>query len=970
MKMKKNSLFLFLLCALPLLSFADLVLMEKGQPKCTIILRKGAEPPERHAAKEFAHFLGKIANGREPAIGDKAVKGSVPVYLELTKDSRVKEEGFKITADGRTLRIAGRESVGVLYGAYKVLKEYGGIRWLFPGKDGEYFKVKPTIKVPKGTIIENPSFTHRDISRVCMGWSSPVMDTLDWGVRNYMRFHSAARKIVLPHLRAGREARAVKCFFGNHCFSPLLVYNPDLKGKAHREAAEKMFKEYPEYFPLIHGKRVFTSHGGVNPQPCTSNPDVIRIIADNAVKQFRNAPKPCVLSFGNNDSTQWCQCKNCVAIDTPEERENGTVATRYWTFANAVFKRIHEQAPDLQLEGWTYQNFSRAPKGVKPSKLVRQILVSNHRKCWKHALDDKNCPTNKWYYDYNKEWNAAGLPFYSYDELSYAGYTFLPVEKSWVDALKFYRKNMPNYAGSCTEISCPDGIYTPRFRNYRNLNNWYMMWQTMYMGMTFHWNVNSDYDKIYEEINSLYYGKGWEGGMREFRKYLTKLFMDAPGCWGYGHSVPVGKFLDVPGAKEKLYKLLDSAEKAAAKDPDKRALAHVKRDREFFEKTWVEAYNKYITNHRDIKLYPLMGRIIIDGKLDEKDWKNADTFTRFQNVKGGMAKHQTAVKLAYDKDYLYMGIELLDPVPENAVCNAKEHDGQVWLDNDIELFINDPIMGSAYYQIMINTNGVICDGNAAPRLDRTWNSQTKVKVTKGKDRFVMELAIPAKQLTGSTFTEGNVLKMNVMRLRKSKDDAMEGSTWSMGTPHNVDVFHPISFAAPRKIASGNRNAVNTALWSNGNFDNVDKGKKNRVPAFWKLNSKKYPAYWGFSSGKQYGGDMEYLLHSGSKNNYFVRLRQGFIFNRCDIRSDEIRGSVKLRGKGTLKLHILRHMPVKKTRRFMGMPVVKTFKVDHTDWKTYTFEYKRPGDKKEIQLITLRPEKDSQIDVDDIYLAPK
>ena len=34
----------------------------------------------------------------------------------------------------------------------------------------------------------------------------------------------------------------------------------------------------------------------------------------------------------------------------------------------------------------------------------------------------------------------------------------------------------------------------------------------------------------------------------------------------------------------KLYKLLDAAEKAAAKDPDKRALAHVKRDREFFEK--------------------------------------------------------------------------------------------------------------------------------------------------------------------------------------------------------------------------------------------------------------------------------------------------------------------------------------------------------------------------------------------------
>ena len=177
--MKRSSLCLFLFCALPLLSFADLVLMENGQPKCTIILRKNAGPTEKHAAKEFAYFLGKIAHGKAPVIADKAVKGTCPVYLELTKDSKVKEEGFKITTGNREMRIAGREGVGVLYGVYKVLKEYGGIRWLFPGKDGEYYKVKPTITAKNGTIIENPSFSHRDISRVCMSWNSPVMDTLD-----------------------------------------------------------------------------------------------------------------------------------------------------------------------------------------------------------------------------------------------------------------------------------------------------------------------------------------------------------------------------------------------------------------------------------------------------------------------------------------------------------------------------------------------------------------------------------------------------------------------------------------------------------------------------------------------------------------------------------------------------------------------------------------------------------------------
>ena len=117
------------------------------------------------------------------------------------------------------------------------------------------------------------------------------------------------------------------------------------------------------------------------------------------------------------------------------------------------------------------------------------------------------------------------------------------------------------------------------------------------MAMSFHWDVKGDYNKIYEEANSFYYGKGWEGGMKDFRKMLTKLYDDAAGCWGYAHSVPVGRYLDKPYAKEQLLKLLDAAEKAAASDPDPRALKHCKETRNFFMETWVNAYDDYIKNY-------------------------------------------------------------------------------------------------------------------------------------------------------------------------------------------------------------------------------------------------------------------------------------------------------------------------------------------------------------------------------------
>ena len=365
-----------------------------------------------------------------------------------------------------------------------------------------------------------------------------------------------------------------------------------------------------------------------------------------------------------------------------------------------------------------------------------------------------------------------------------------------------------------------------------------------------------------------------------------------------------------------------------------------------------------------------MGKIVIDGKLDERDWKNADRNTRFQTPDGKQAKYQTSVKLAYDAKYLYMGIECFDPAPDKAVCHTTKHDGEVWNDNDLELFINDPIMGAAYYQIMINSNGVICDGNAAPRFDKTWDSGTEIKVTKAKDRFIMELAIPAAQITGSNFKAGTVLKMNIMRHRVSHGEPNEVSTWSLGRPHNVDVFHPISFASPRMVTAGNRKEVNTSLWTNGNFDKVYKGKRSRIYKHWKLNGTLYPDSWNFSGAVQYGGNMDYLLHPGSKTNYFVRLRSGFIFNRCEIKSDVVKGSVKLRGKGKLHINILRYMPQKKGWKGLGMVGAKVFEIDHADWKTYTFEYKRPGDKKEIQQITLWPGKNSEIDVDDLFVAPK
>ena len=304
---------------------------------------------------------------------------------------------------------------------------------------------------------------------------------------------------------------------------------------------------------------------------------------------------------------------------------------------------------------------------------------------------------------------------------------------------------------------------------------------------------------------------------------------------------------------------------------------------------------------------------------------------------------------------------------EEMLAYYKKHDDPLWNDNNIELCINDPILGRSFFQIMINSNGVVCDGISNPRFSKAYDSGTVVKTSKGKDRYFMEIKIPAKTVVGGTYTPGSVLKMNVVRCRVIKDKKAETevSSWSMGEPHNVDIFHAINFAAPRAVNKGSRAQLDTRGWKNGSFNEFR--KKVKYPKHWKVNSDKLPAAWTLSSSAQYGGDMEYLLHEGSSSNYFVRLRAGIISNALNLKDENIRGAVRLRGKGKLRIGILRFTPKYKSK---GTDTVAILDVNNADWKQYPLKFKRPGTKDEKQFLIIWPvAKESCIDIDDFYLVP-
>jgi hypothetical protein len=102
------------------------------------------------------------------------------------------------------------------------------------------------------------------------------------------------------------------------------------------------------------------------------------------------------------------------------------------------------------------------------------------------------------------------------------------------------------------------------------------------------------------------------------------------------------------------------------------------------------------------------GRIVIDGKLDDKAWAAAASaeFVFPWEFQTG-AKQKTTAKLLWDDDYLYVGYECED---SDIVALRTERDEPTYLDDAVEFFVNPkPSQTDVYFGMEMNARGVLYD---------------------------------------------------------------------------------------------------------------------------------------------------------------------------------------------------------------------------------------------------------------------
>ncbi len=953
-------------------------LVKDGKAVASIVIKDNTPPPVQFAAKELSAFLAKISGGESLKIADAKEPGFYPVFLSTIADKELSEAatvnpdtlengGFSITARKEGLYIIGGDPLGTLYGAYEILKKYGGIRWIFPGEEGEYFQIKKSISVPEQKTIQNPYLPFRWMELNSVVVNKPYFDTRTWQVRNYMipkcLYSHITDKQNGPHMR---ELGAQVVPISGHILTPLL-FGGKYPSKAEME---EMFQKHPDYFPMINGKRIILD--GQKYQPCTSNPELIEIMADSLIAKATQPDASGLIIIGNNDGTGWCECDNCKKIDPPEETAQNRVATRYWTLVQTLAQRVWEVKPDASLGGWAYQNFWAPPVGIKLDPRLT-VCISFNNQCWRHAITDPKCSVNKEFLKLYLEWKKLNVKMYNRDEIAATGSVgsnYLPAEKILYQNFKDYPELGLHGSSFCIVPPPPDAeVYKPLrsgFMSERNLK-WSAMWQTNYLSAQFMFDITLDFDTLYEECNRLYYGQGWDGGMREFRTLLTGAFVETPGCMGWGLGAPLGRCLDQPGVQERLKVLLAEAEKAATNDPDPRALMHVQRDRDIFAYTWEAARKAYLDSYRELNAYRVTAPLKIDGVFDEEDWKSADVMTGFISppwVTSQTPPVQTFFRVVYEPENLYIAIDAMEPTPENIMAEKIPKDGPYSkIGNAVEIFLNYPDMAEEYYHYIINSAGSIIDARHGPnKRDTSYDSEVEYAIKVLPDRWTLELRVPTAKIGMKCF-DGAAWRLNIARCRKAGEDTRELSSWCSGQFHGIDNFGVIKFIPSR--TAGLNQGHDTAAWINASFNEVAENAKLHPARQWKGAWKTAIVPTGWNGSDEASGST--LLHKNSSSNYFVELESGIIGNWYVGSAAKLRVTFRASGNGKARLWTGKYEKAKgKGYPFKGAAGSLDFEVDSDEWKTFSLEADK-GDEPRLYVRFFHLQ--GTVRLDDVFVTP-
>ena len=496
-----------------------LTLAEAGEAKAVIVVAEDASETEKHAAAELAKFLGQISDAKfeivaPPAAGTPRLlvgPGAAKLADGNFSTDGLGSDGVVIRSVGDDLILAGGHPRGILYAVYTLLEHFG-CRWWS----------SDVSSIPKRALLQtdrNIDYRYVPVLEYRESYWFDAFDG-DWAVRNKCNGHA-------HRLDAKRGGKHIYEGFV-HTFNRLIP-------------PEKYFKDHPEWFSEIDGKRTYK-----RAQLCLTNEEMREELVKNLKERLRNNPAATIASVSQNDWQGNCQCSKCSAI----EKEEGSPAGLMLRFVNAVAEDIEKEFPNVAISTLAYQYTRKPPKITKPRHNVIVRLCSIECSFCKPLSDERN----KEFRDDIVGWSKICNRLYIWDYTTNFRHHIMPHPNLRVlgPNVKFFVEN--NVKGVFEQ-----GAYTTYGAEMAELRAWILA--------KLLWEPTRDGQELIDEFIAGYYGHAGP----HIKAYLNVIHdaVEDSGDWLGCFSEHTAKFLSFE-TLSKGWSHLEAAEAAVQDDPELR----------------------------------------------------------------------------------------------------------------------------------------------------------------------------------------------------------------------------------------------------------------------------------------------------------------------------------------------------------------------------------------------------------------
>jgi len=156
--------------------------------------------------------------------------------------------------------------------------------------------------------------------------------------------------------------------------------------------------------------------------------------------------------------------------------------------------------------------------------------------------------------------------------------------------------------------------------------------------------------------------------------------------------------------------------------------------------------------NKEVRVIRVEAIPVIDGKLDEAVWKNAEVLTDFHQTRPGDGTEPsdpTEVYLLYDDDALYIGARMYDSEPDRISAPTVRHGQGLGSDDRIVIIIDPFHTGRGAYRFETNANGIRHDAlyDSVSSFESAWTVIWDSAADYFDGGWEAEMAIPFKTLS-------------------------------------------------------------------------------------------------------------------------------------------------------------------------------------------------------------------------------